>query len=208
MVEPVAHSVWLIALDQGRTESLKTRETRKRVVRTATSVPFAYEGIMEPMLRAASREESFTGFVLKAEPHLRRALVSAFGHHAGREAVADALAYGWEHWDRIGRMKNPVGYLYRVAMRIAAKSALRRRPVLEREGVSEVPWVEPRLAGALAGLSSQQRTAVLLVRGHGYTHREAADLMGGIGISTVEKHVERAIAKLRRHLEVTVDVDS
>jgi hypothetical protein len=30
---------------------------------------------------------------------------------AGRDAAADALAYGWEHWERIKDMKNPIGYL-------------------------------------------------------------------------------------------------
>lgn len=157
---------------------------------------------------ATARQSAFTGFVLDAEPHLRRALVSAFGPQAGREAVADALSYGWEHWDRIGRMENPAGYLYRVAMRMAANSSRRRHPPLGREATGEIPWVEPRLAESLARLSTRQRTAVLLVSGHGYTHREAADLMGGIGVSTVEKHVHRALAKLRRYLEVTVDVGS
>ncbi len=153
-----------------------------------------------------SRKESFTGFVLDAEPHLRRALVGSFGSHLGREALADALVYAWEHWDRISGMENPAGYLYRVAMRMAARSSRRRRIPLERESTADLPWIEPRLSEGLAKLSPRQRTAVLLVRGHGYTHREAADLMGGIGVSTVEKHVERAMGKLRRHMEVTVDV--
>lgn len=149
--------------------------------------------------------DSFAGFVREVEPHLRRAVASAFGPDVGHEAVADALAYAWEHWDRIESMENPAGYLYRIAMR-AAPRMNRRLPFLPSEQTDEMPWVEPGLADAMAQLSERQRVAVVLVRGHGYSHREASDLMGGIGISTVQKHVERGMAKLRKALEVRVDV--
>ena len=36
-----------------------------------------------------------------AEPSLRRALVARYGLDRGREATADALAWGFEHWDRL-----------------------------------------------------------------------------------------------------------
>jgi hypothetical protein len=49
------------------------------------------------------------------------ALAAAAGIEAGREATAEALAYGWEHWDRVGSMENPVGYLYRVGRSKARK---------------------------------------------------------------------------------------
>jgi DNA-directed RNA polymerase specialized sigma24 family protein len=154
---------------------------------------------------AVSRLESFTAFVDDVEPRLRHALAGAFGPDVGHESVADALAYGWEHWDRIAVMENPAGYLYRVAMRAAPRIA-RRLPDLPSPPPDEMPWVEPGLAKALGQLSERQRIAVVLVRGHGYTFREAADLMGGIGISTVEKHVERGMSKLRKALEVRIDV--
>ena len=69
---------------------------------------------------------SFEEFVGRFEPRLRVALVAVFGPEVGRDAVAEALAYGWEHWDRIAGMENPGGYLYRVgydrARRMAAGS--------------------------------------------------------------------------------------
>ena len=58
--------------------------------------------------------ESFTIFVKDVEPRLRHALVAVYGQEHGREATAEALAYAWEHWERIGAMENPAGYLYRV----------------------------------------------------------------------------------------------
>ena len=54
---------------------------------------------------------SFTEFVTEAEPRLKRALCVGFGIERGVEATADALAYGWEHWERIRLMSNPAGYL-------------------------------------------------------------------------------------------------
>jgi hypothetical protein len=45
--------------------------------------------------------ESFTEFVRDLEPRLKHALVAAYGTEAGIEATRDALADGWEHWDRV-----------------------------------------------------------------------------------------------------------
>jgi hypothetical protein len=55
------------------------------------------------------RTASYTDFVREAEPRLRRALCVAFGRELGLEATAEALAWGWEHWDRMRKMHNPTG---------------------------------------------------------------------------------------------------
>jgi predicted RNA polymerase sigma factor len=65
-------------------------------------------------ISTGTRSETFEAFFREAEPRLRRALIAAAGAEVGREAAAEALAYGWEHWDRVGAMENPAGYLYRV----------------------------------------------------------------------------------------------
>ena len=48
------------------------------------------------------------------ERGLRTTLTAALGSDVGREAAAEALAYGWEHWDRVSALENPAGYLYPV----------------------------------------------------------------------------------------------
>jgi DNA-directed RNA polymerase specialized sigma24 family protein len=58
--------------------------------------------------------DSFTDFMEDAEPRLRHALCAAFGGDQGRDAAAEALAYGWEHWARVREMENPAGYLWGV----------------------------------------------------------------------------------------------
>ena len=57
-----------------------------------------------------TKTDSFTEFVSNVEGKLRHALTAAFGDEQGREAVAEALAYGWEHWDHLQDMDNPAGY--------------------------------------------------------------------------------------------------
>ncbi len=76
---------------------------------------------------------------------------------------------------RAGDVDHPVGYLYRVG-----QSATRRflpRPVPAR--LAEIletrfPDVEPGLLPALARLSEQQRTVVVLVHGYGWRQAEVA----------------------------------
>ena len=148
--------------------------------------------------------DSFAEFVKTAEPRLRRALVARYGGQEGREAVAEALAYAWEHWDRIEDMDNPVGYLYRVG-RTRGTWGFKRPVRLPRpQPHQDSTWFEPALPKAIEQLPPKQRTAVMLVKAHGYTYDEAAEVMG-IGRTSVQKHVERALGKLRETLEVMTD---
>jgi RNA polymerase sigma factor (sigma-70 family) len=145
----------------------------------------------------------FEAFVIEAEPRLRRALVSAYGAESGREATAEALAWGWEHWDRLRAMENPVGYLFRVGQ---SRRPRRRRPpvVFPPVDSADEPWFEPGLPRALASLTEHQRVVTVLVHGFGWTLREVGDLLG-IKVTSAQNHLERGLAKLRAHLEVQPD---
>ncbi len=156
------------------------------------------------MCSEATLEEAFIGFVREVEVRLRRALVAALGVEAGREAAADALTYGWEHWGRVSQMENPAGYLYRVG-RSKGRRYLARQvsfPVLA--STEDDPLVEPGLYKALSGLSERQRVCVMLVHGYGWKYDEVGDLLG-IGPGTVHRHAERALTAVRSVLEVRVD---
>ena len=148
-------------------------------------------------------EERFRAFVADVEPRLARALLAAYGQERGREAVAEALAYAWEHWERIEPMTNPAGYLYRVGQ---SRTRSRLRPVVAPDRVSrEAPWVEPRLTRAMDDMTERQRVAVVLIHGFEWTFAEVASLLG-ISVSSVQRHLERGLAKLRAVLGVDVDV--
>jgi DNA-directed RNA polymerase specialized sigma24 family protein len=152
-------------------------------------------------IEVAGVETEFQAFMETAEPRLRRALVAAYGHERGREATAEALAYGWERWARVQTMENPVGYLFRVGQ--SRTRPRKQRAVFVRNEHAE-PHVEPGLAPALAELSERQRLAVVLVHGYGWTLREVGDLTG-TQVTTVQNHLERGLARLRRALEVSTD---
>jgi RNA polymerase sigma factor (sigma-70 family) len=146
-------------------------------------------------------DAAFTAFVQDAEPRLRRALVALRGVDDGRDAVAEALAWAYEHWDRVERMENPVGYLFRVGQ---SRSRPWRRRLMPPPEPVRIPEVEPALPGALAALTQHQRNVVWLVHGCGWSYADTATALG-ISASAVGTHVTRALEKLRNALEVQLD---
>lgn len=145
---------------------------------------------------------TFASFVEGVGQPLRRALIAAYGPDVGAEVTAEALAYAWEHWDRIRVMHNPAGYLYRIGQSKARRGIFRRPPRLDPPiPRHSPPWVEPGLVAAMDALSEKQRAAILLVHGFGWTVTEIAE-MWGVTFSTVTAHIERGMAKLRKKLGV------
>ncbi len=145
--------------------------------------------------------DSFTEFVNEVEPRLKRALCVGLGTERGVEATADALAYGWEHWERVKGMENPAGYLYQVG-RSRGRPRRVPRPTFPAFPPESSPWVEPGLPDALARLSESQRLAVWLVHGFEWTLDEAASLLG-VSVSTLRNHLGRGEKKLRKALGVS-----
>lgn len=155
------------------------------------------------MTRTEPEAETFDEFVERVEPRLREALTATIGSEAGRDATADALAYGWEHWSRVSRLENPAGYLYAVGRNNQRRRYRRRRRVLMPVDPERTPWVEPELPAALAALPDQQRIVVVLLHCFEWTMSEVADLLG-VSKSTVQSHAERGIARLRSRMGVTL----
>jgi RNA polymerase sigma factor (sigma-70 family) len=148
-----------------------------------------------------ARVEPFDAFVAMAEPRLKQAFVSRFGRTDGVEAASEALAYAWEHWNRVSVMENPIGYLYRVGSS-RTRRIRRRTPTLPAVEPSRMPDVDPELPAALAALSERQRMLVILVHGLGWTQREAAEVLE-ISRTTVKNHLDRGLARLRHSLKET-----
>ena len=126
--------------------------------------------------------------------------MATFGQADGRAACVDALSWAWEHWGTVRELENPVGYLYRVGRTAARRSRGRPLPVADRGVHVDDPSVSPELIAALALLSAQQRTAVMLVHAFGWTHRETAELLE-ITTSSVQTHVQRGLSQLRAQID-------
>ncbi len=152
---------------------------------------------------AAAAEREFTRFVKETEPRLSFALAAAYGIEVGAEATADALLWAWQNWAKVQRMRNPSGYLFRVGQ---SKARRYLRPPVAFPPVPALTahHVDPDLDDALARLTKNQRVAAVMIHGLGHTEREVADVIG-ISRWSVRIHAERAMAKLKDALEVTVD---
>lgn len=148
-----------------------------------------------------TKTTDFAGFVAANERGLRQSLTAALGPDAGRDATAEALAYGWENWDRVEGLDNPAGYLYRVGLNWGKKRNGRRFIPFSDMSIGDAEWFEPGLPDALAALSEKQRVVVYLVHGHDWSLSEVAELLG-VAKGTIQKHMERGMAKLRRQLKV------
>jgi DNA-directed RNA polymerase specialized sigma24 family protein len=147
---------------------------------------------------------NFERFFAETEPPLRRALIARFGPQRGREATAEALAFAWERPAVVRELRNPVAYLFAVGRsrtRPTGFAALIDRS--ERDWLAAESSFEPGLAKAVSGLSSRQRTAVILVVGYRWTFAEVAELMH-VRRATVQRHVERGLRHLRGALGVAL----
>lgn len=154
--------------------------------------------------------ESFERLITAAEPRLRHALVASLGSDVGREAAAEALGFGREHWDEVKLMENPVAYLYRVG---PSRVRVRRRKIsldsapmheVPVPGPSRIPDIEPGLPEALARLSERQRICVFLIHGMDWTRLEVAELLA-ISVTSVGSHLDRGLTKLRDRPGATAD---
>ncbi len=150
-----------------------------------------------PATSATEPPSDFEDFALDASTRLRRAYIASYGVDRAGEATAEALAWAWEHRDRLAGMANPVGYLYRVGQ---SRTRPRRQPQLPPPADLGVRDVEPRLIEELASLPERQRTAVWLVHACEWTHGEVAEALG-ISTSAVSTHVARGMQRLRERLE-------
>jgi DNA-directed RNA polymerase specialized sigma24 family protein len=147
--------------------------------------------------------DTFTEWARDAEPHLREALTALFGVDDGLEIASEALTLAWERWSEVAVMENSTGYVYTAARNIGRRRHRHRRhrPVYMPVPVDRLPWVEPGLPKALAGLSEQQRLVVTLLHGYQWSMSEVAEVLG-LSKSTIQNHAERGLTRLQKRLGV------
>ncbi|HEY6534094.1 MAG TPA: sigma-70 family RNA polymerase sigma factor [Acidimicrobiales bacterium] len=132
------------------------------------------------------------------EPRLRQALFAYAGPADVDDAIGETFAHLCGDPERILAMSNPRGYLYRIA-RDKARGSRRLTPELPPVRHELQPEVAPELVPALARLSPNQRTAVFLGAGLGWSWVEIGEFLG-TSESTVRNHYQRGIQKLRHEI--------
>ena len=132
--------------------------------------------------------------------------MAAYGVDVGTDVANDALAWAWEHWDRVDAMvqsrRLPVpGRAVGGASASALAPSGRAGPeeVLDADAI---PIGGPRLDEALARLSPRQRVAALLVHGNGWSYAEVAEATS-VSVGSVRNDLHRAMKQLRRQLETS-----
>ena len=145
--------------------------------------------------------EDFSAWYIAQRDGMARSLLMIGGDaEAVQDAVAEAFSRAYERWSRVGSMRSPAGWVYRVALnelrrrmrRRAFESRLLRR---DRQSVVTPVEVDPELWAAVAALSPRQREAVVLRYVADLTERDVAD---ALGIS--EGAASAALVAARRHL--------
>ena len=151
------------------------------------------------------RDLGFDEFTRSVGEQVRRALVAFYGVEVGTEAAAEAMAVAWTRWAEVSTMDNPAGFVFRVGQSKARPHLrwwTRRDSFPSVEGqVAAADGTTVDLLAALARLQPDQRACLVLVKSHGYSYREAAELLG-VSEAAVTNHVHRGLVRLRTIMEV------
>jgi RNA polymerase sigma-70 factor (ECF subfamily) len=144
----------------------------------------------EEVVRASSRAAveagaRFDEFFEDEHDRLFKALYFVTGNrHDAEELTQEAFLKLWERWAEIGRIKDPTGYLFRVALnsfrarRRRASLAIRKMlPVAEPPDAFVEAEMRADVRQLLIGLTPRQRAALLLVDLLGYSSEEAARIL-------------------------------
>ena len=123
---------------------------------------------------------------------------------SAEDAVQEAFADAYIRWDRISKYDQPAAWVRRVAinkMHNRTRSRRRRDVAVRRLGVAQAPSPNRvAIESALAGLSEQQRVAVVLHYLDDLSINEVAAVME-LSSGAVNSHLNRARANLRGLLE-------
>ena len=164
------------------------------------------EGDVVGFPAAEERPARLHGVLRRGAPGLFKALYFVTGNRAdAAELMQDAFLKLWERWDRVDRIDDPTGYLFRVALNGSRMRARAARPGHAEAGAGRLdrPTRSTRSTSGedvhrmLLELSPRQRAALVLLDLYGYGSEEAARIMG-IRPSTVRALATQGRAVLRK----------
>lgn len=146
--------------------------------------------------------DAFAAFYTEAQPDLNRAVQVTLGDsQLAHDAVNEAFTRAAERWSQVRDLRNPAGWVYRVAVNWATswRRKLALRPTrsaehLDRAHRDTVPDLD--LEDALAVLPLTQRQMLVLRYAFGCSVTEVADALG-VAEGTVKSGVHRARQRLR-----------
>lgn len=132
---------------------------------------------------------------------LRAVVMTLDDRDLALDCVDEALARAYERWDSLETMTNPAGWVFRVAVNCGLNRHRRRRlerlrPLRPDPPPSDLDGVaDPTMARALARLSVEHRTVVILRYHLDWTVEQIADALD-IAAGTVKSRLHRALRRL------------
>jgi RNA polymerase sigma-70 factor (ECF subfamily) len=164
--------------------------------------PAAEASSLQSYAPGATRD--FDAFYAAQRERIARALALALGDvDLAIEATDEALTRAFERWDRVSTLRQPEGWVYRVASNWAVSIFRRRRLGLHRfhePTVAPPPSGDPAVHAAVAALDRRHRSVVVCRHLLGWSVADTATALG-ISEGTVKSRLSRANATLRVHLQ-------
>jgi RNA polymerase sigma-70 factor (sigma-E family) len=139
---------------------------------------------------------------------LRSAYLITGDRHLAHDLVQSALVRVWPRWERVSRVENVDGYVYRVMVTTYAGWLRRRRwraEIPHEEVPDSAAVADPQHGSALRlavvdvlrRLPPRQRAVIVLRFYADLTEAQTAEAMG-CGVGTVKSQTAKALATLRR----------
>jgi len=146
---------------------------------------------------AAGDSAAFAVLVDKYEAPLREFLARMGGADLADDIAQDAFVKAWRAAGQYDGRARYSTWLTRIAWRCRIDALRRARPAEpEAEPVAAADGERAEVNDMLSRLGVNERAALVLCEGHGWTHAEAADLLG-MPLGTLKSTVARAKAKCR-----------
>ena len=147
---------------------------------------------------AAGDSAAFAMLVEKHERALRGFLARTFGPDVADDVAQEAFLKAWRAAGQYDGRARYSTWLTRIAWRCFLDTARRRRPALDPgdEPLQQSAGEAVEVGDMLARLATRERAALVLCEGHGWSHAEAAELLG-MPLGTLKSTVARAKARCR-----------
>jgi RNA polymerase sigma-70 factor (sigma-E family) len=159
---------------------------------------------------AGATRQEFEAFFERHYRELSRLAYLVTGDHAAADDVTgDALLSAWQHWERVQSSDQPIAYVRRIVLNLAA-SRVRRR-VRERRGlVMLLPAVNHHapasdlaavidVRAALLALPPRRRACVVLRYAFDLSEEEVSRTLN-ISVGTVKSQTSKGAVQLRKML--------
>ena len=147
---------------------------------------------------AAGDRAAFALLVAGHERPLRAFLGRVAGPDLAEDLAQEAFLKAWRFAGRYDGLSRYSTWLTRIAWRCFLDTARRRRQALDPrdEPLQQSAGEAVEVGDMLARLATRERAALVLCDGHGWSHAEAAELLG-MPLGTLKSTVARAKARCR-----------